>query len=137
MLQSTDKEVNMDIKEIQKFIETDYLAWNKHFVHQDKKTEAFVIMLKIAEETGKLAREVTRSFGFANQRHLDMPSKLDDKLASVLINTVLIARCLDIDVPAALNRKMEMIRERLKNGGKDECKDTLCHDMGCGFKKNK
>ena len=127
----------MDIKEIQKFIETDYLAWNKHFVHQDKKTEAFVIMLKIAEETGKLAREGPRSFGFANQRHLDMPSKLDDKLASVLINTVLIARCLDIDVPAALNRKMEMIRERLKNGGKDEGKDTLCHDMGCGCKKNK
>ena len=127
----------MDIKEIQKFIETDYLAWNKHFVHQDKKTEAFVIMLKIEEETGKLAREGPRSFGFANQRHLDMPSKHDDKLASVLINTVLIARCLDIDVPAALNRKMEMIRERLKNGGKDEGKDTLCHDMGCGCKKNK
>lgn len=120
----------MDLKDIQKFIETDYLEWNKYFTHQDKKTEAFVIMLKISEEAGELAREVSRSFGFASKKRLDKPSKLDSELADVLINTILLARCLDIDVKLALERKMEMIREYIN--GHDECKDSLCNQVGCG-----
>ena len=118
----------MDLKEIQSFIETDYLRWNTYFKNQEKKTEAFAIMLKISEETGELAREVLRSFGYANQKRLNEPSKLDSELADVLINTILLARCLDIDVPLALNRKMEMIREKIKNNGKEECTDSLCRD---------
>ena len=120
----------MEIKDIQKFIDTDYLAWNKYFVHQERQTEAFVIMMKVAEETGELAREVSRSFGFASQERLERPSKLDNELADVIINTILLAKCLDIDVPAALTRKMEMIREKLKNHDKGKCNSGSCQDMG-------
>ncbi len=122
----------MEIKDIQKFIETDYLEWNKYFVHQDKKTEDFVIMLKIAEETGELAREVSRAFGFASKKRLDKPSKLDSELADVLINTILLAKCLDIDVKLALERKMEMIKEQIN--GHNECQNDLCNQVGCGCK---
>ena len=118
----------MDLKQIQSFIESDYLEWNTYFKNQDKKTEAFAIMLKISEETGELAREVLRSFGYANQHRLDAPSKLDSELADVLINTMLLARCLNIDVPVALQRKMDMIKEKIKNKGKEECTDKLCRD---------
>ncbi len=115
----------MELKQIQNFIETDYLKWNTYFKNQDKKTEAFAIMLKISEETGELAREVLRSFGYANQKRLNEPSQLDSELADVIINTVLLARCLDIDVPLALQRKMEMIKEKIKHN-KEECKDCGC-----------
>ena len=121
----------MDFKEIQKFIESDYLEWNTYFKNQDKKTEAFAIMLKISEETGELAREVMRSFGYANQKRLNEPSQLDSELADVLINTILLARCLDINVPEILQRKMEMIREKIKSKGKEECTDSLCNDEPC------
>lgn len=121
----------MDIKDIEKFIETDYLEWNTHFKHEEKRTEAFVIMLKIAEETGELAREVARSFGFASQKRLDKPSKLDGELSDVIINSILLARCLDIDIKTALQRKMDMIKENIKNKGKDECSDSLCSEVGC------
>lgn len=118
----------MELKQIQNFIETDYLEWNTYFKNQDKKTEAFAIMLKISEESGELSREVLRSFGYANQKRLNEPSKLDSELADVLINTLLLALCLDIDVPMALQRKMEMIREKIKNKGKEECSNSLCKD---------
>ena len=124
------KEGSMEIKDIQKFIDTDYLAWNKHFVHQERQTEAFVIMMKIAEETGELAREVSRSFGFASKERLEKPSKLDSELADVLINTILLAKCLDIDVPAALTRKMEMIKEKIKNHDNGKCTSGPCQDTG-------
>ena len=120
----------MEIKDIQKFIDTDYLAWNKYFVHQEKQTEAFAIMMKVAEETGELSREVLRSFGFASKERLEEPSKLDGELADVIINTILLAKCLDIDVPAALTRKMEMIREKIKNHDKGGCTNDSCQDMG-------
>ena len=117
----------MDLKEIQTFIESDYLEWNTYFKNQDKKTEAFAIMLKISEESGELAREVLRSFGYANQERLNEPSQLDNELADVLINTILLARCLDIDVPHILERRMEMIREKIKN----KSKKKPCEDCGC------
>ena len=117
----------MDLKEIQTFIESDYLEWNTYFKNQDKKTEAFAIMLKISEESGELAREVLRSFGYANQERLNEPSRLDNELADVLINTILLARCLDIDVPHILERRMEMIREKIKN----KSKEKPCEDCGC------
>lgn len=117
----------MDLKEIQTFIESDYLEWNTYFKNQDKKTEAFAIMLKISEESGELAREVLRSFGYANQERLNEPSQLDNELADVLINTMLLARCLDIDVPHILERRMEMIREKIKN----KSKEKPCEDCGC------
>ena len=116
----------MEIKQIQNFIETDYLKWNTYFNNQDKKTEAFAVMLKISEETGELSREVLRSFGYANQERLDKPSKLDSELADVIINTILLAHCLNIDVPEVLERKMEMIKEKIKNNAKEECKDCGC-----------
>ncbi len=122
----------MDLKQIQNFIETDYLEWNTYFKNQDKKTEAFAIMLKISEETGELAREVLRSFGYANQKRLDEPSKLDSEFADVIINTILLGRCLDIDMPIALQRKMDMIKEKIKNKGKEECSDSLCKDEAPG-----
>ena len=120
----------MEIKDIQKFIDTDYLSLHKYFVHQERETEAVVIMMKVAEEAGELAREVARSFGFASKERLERPSKLDSELADVIINTILLAKCLDIDVPAALSRKMEMVREKLKNHGKDACASGSCHDTG-------
>ncbi len=110
----------MDLKQIQNFIENDYLNWNTYFKNQDKKTEAFAIMLKISEESGELAREVLRAFGYANQKRLDKPSKLDSELADVLINTIFLAKCLNIDVPLALEQKMEHIKEEIRlrdNGG--------------------
>ena len=118
----------MDFKEIQKFIETNYLQWNTYFQHQDKKTEAFAIMLKIAEETGELSREVLRSFGYANQKRLNEPSKLDSELADVLINTIFLAQCLDINIPEILNRKMEKIKEKIRNKNKEEYSDNSCSD---------
>ncbi len=118
----------MDLKQIQNFIETDYLKWNTFFTNQDKKTEAFAIMLKISEESGELAREVLRSFGYANQERLDKPSKLDSELADVLINTIFLGKCLDIDIPLALQQKMDVIKEKIKNKDKEECNDSLCRE---------
>ena len=112
----------MELKQIQNFIETDYLKWNTYFKNQDKKTEAFAIMLKISEEAGELAREVLRAFGYANQKRLDKPSKLDSELVDVLINTLLLAQCLDIDVPVALQQKMEHIKEEIRiRDNNNEC----------------
>ncbi len=109
----------MNIQEINNFITSDYLKLNTYLQNEDKQTQAFVVTIKIAEETGELAREVSRAFGFAKQKRLNMPSNLDSELADVIINTLLLAKSLDIDAETAIQNKMNRIKDNLLN--KDSC----------------
>jgi NTP pyrophosphatase (non-canonical NTP hydrolase) len=107
----------MDIKEINKFSAEAVKILNKKFEHQTKGTEAFVTMLKITKKTGFLAGEVAKSFGFASKEHQSEPFKLDNEMAGVVLKIFVLAAELSVDMEAALSRKMEMAREKMKADG--------------------
>lgn len=123
----------MEMKDIHNFIDMYFEKWNNTYKAQSKEMQAFVIMMKVSEEAGELAREVARSFGFASRKKLERPSKLDSELADVLIYTQLLAKCLGINVEAALKSKMDKIEEKLKNNDYAS-EGTMEDQMGCGCK---
>ena len=124
----------MEMKDIHNFIDMYFEKWNNTYKAQSKEMQAFVIMMKVSEEAGELAREVARSFGFASRKKLERPSKLDSELADVLIYTQLLAKCLGINVEAALKSKMDKIEEKLHNNDYAS-EGTMEDQMGCGCKE--
>ncbi|MDR1009385.1 MAG: hypothetical protein LBL52_04005 [Rickettsiales bacterium] len=104
----------MDIKELTKFVEEDYKAWNDMFKHQEKSTEAFVILGKLGKKLGDLDKEVAKEFGFCHKEALKEPMCADRKLAGLVINSLLLAKVLDIDMEKAMKDKMERMREHGK-----------------------
>ena len=124
----------MEMKDIQKFIDMYYEKWTDTYKTQTKEMQAFLLMMKVAESTGKLSREVARSFGFASRKRVDMPSRLDNKFASVIIYSHLLAKCLGIDVSAAIKSKMDIIEEKIKDGDYS-AEGNMCEQAGCGCKE--
>jgi hypothetical protein len=107
----------MDIKEVQTFVDGAVKALNKKFEGYPKETEAFVTMLKIQKKVGRLSAEVARSFGFVNKERATEPLQLDNIIAGAVLKLFVLARELDVDMEAALPRKMEMLREKMKAAG--------------------
>lgn len=121
----------MDMNKMHEFIDMYYEELNKRYDNQEKQTQAFILMLKVSEESGELAREVARSFGFASKKKLDRPSKLHSELADVIIYTHLLAKSLGINVHEALATKMDSIQEKLATGDYDKS-ESMCSEAGCG-----
>jgi len=70
--------------------------------------------VKLMEEVGELSDEILGSLGHQRQSKLDArnPENLSEEFADVIITAFLVAKSLDVDMPAALEKKMAKIRER-------------------------
>ena len=78
------------------------------------------LMVKLTEETGELADEVLASQGDQRKEKLSEMSTdgLENEVADVIITVLLLAAALNVDVSAALQKKIEKIRKRTYEHGR-------------------
>lgn len=86
---------------------------------KDEVTERerhFIRAAKLAEEVGELNSQILIKHKQARQVKNDAykDDDLHEELADVLITTLLLAKSLDIDVNAALRKRVDRLRERFK-----------------------
>ncbi len=70
--------------------------------------------VKLMEEVGELSDEILASLGDQRKTKLEgrTPEGIPEELADVIITTFLLAKAVNADIPAALEKKMKKIRER-------------------------
>jgi NTP pyrophosphatase (non-canonical NTP hydrolase) len=102
-------------KELAKLAEDIAKALDKKLSHMDKETRAFMTMLKIHKKAGHLSGEVMKSFGYSSKEHAKEPLQLDNLMAGVVLKVFVLAKQLDVDMDKALERKIEAVREKIKN----------------------
>jgi NTP pyrophosphatase (non-canonical NTP hydrolase) len=74
--------------------------------------------VKLFEEAGELCDEILATMGWQRKEKLDAktPESLGEEFADVLITLFLLAKTLNVDFPAVLNKKIEKIRLRDASG---------------------
>lgn len=105
----------MTIEEFQKFIdEQDALFRTTKTVGYSERERILARTVKLSEELGELSDEVLASLG--DQRTGKMNGRnaesLGDEFADVVIVAFLLAKAMDVNVPEALARKIEKIKEK-------------------------
>jgi len=81
----------------------------------DNEKLAYMRFAKLVEETGELSAEVLKHFGRQHESKLAdiVKDDLENELADVIITTLLLAKCLDVDPDRCLERKIEKIKKKL------------------------
>ncbi len=94
--------------------EADKKLINVYKVHDVEKL-AYMRLGKLVEETGELSAEVLKRFGRQHKSKLagGVKDDLENELADVIITTLLLAKCLDVDTDRCLERKIEKIKKKL------------------------
>lgn len=105
----------MTLDELNAFIEErDIIFRGAKNGNVSERERALSRTVKLMEETGELADEILGSMGFQREEKLKgkTPETLAEEFADVVITTLLIAKSMNVDVPAALESKIEKIRAR-------------------------
>jgi NTP pyrophosphatase (non-canonical NTP hydrolase) len=89
---------------------------NQFYPSATEREEILARMTKLTEEVGELADEVLASSGYQRQEKLDAKESdaLAKEFADVIITTLLLAKTMKVDVPAALRMKIEKIDARFE-----------------------
>jgi NTP pyrophosphatase (non-canonical NTP hydrolase) len=105
----------MTFEELQEFIEQQHQFFRS--LKDKSLSEREDILgrtVKLSEELGELSDEVLASLGLQRKGKLESrnPDNLAAEFADVIIVTFLLARSMDVDIPAALMNKIEKIRTK-------------------------
>ncbi|MFH0905109.1 MAG: MazG nucleotide pyrophosphohydrolase domain-containing protein [bacterium] len=82
--------------------------------YPDEEKRILARTVKLSEELGELCDEVLSFNSMQRQEKLDTneADNLSAEFADVLITTLLLARVMGVDIPVALERKIEKINKR-------------------------
>jgi len=105
----------MNMEELQNFIDIqDALLYSAKDKTQTDRERILSRTVKISEEFGELCDEVLASLG--DQRKDKMENRnlesLSDEFADVVITTFLLAKLMKVNIPKALERKIEKIKTK-------------------------
>lgn len=98
----------MEIKEMQDKI-------HKHIEKHGGYWEPMMILGRLAEETGEVARIMNTTFGQKKIRNPENESELEEELADLLVVVTALANTQNIDLEKALVEKLE--KDLKKNRG--------------------
>jgi len=104
----------MSLEEFQKFIDEQDAFFRSLGNSASDRERILARTVKLSEELGELCDEVLASLGIQRKAKLENrdPNGLGNEFADVIIVAFLLAKSLNIDVKAALERKMQKIREK-------------------------
>lgn len=105
----------MSIEDFKKFIDEQHEFFRK-VKKQTKKDRIYARTIKLGEEYGELCDEVLEYMHdqrAAKSKH-HRAEDLGSEFADVLVVLFMLAKAMDVDVMAALNRKIAKIRKRNK-----------------------
>jgi len=117
---ATDTNQDLTLKEMQKCLD-DYIQQFKvgYFSTEEQ-------MLRLIEEVGELAREVSHASGVKPKKADEKEGSLPEELADVFVVTLLMANSLGIDLTEQFQKNMEKFQHRDKY--RFERKDGKVHD---------
>jgi NTP pyrophosphatase (non-canonical NTP hydrolase) len=105
----------MNLKELQEFIDyEDNLLRSIKNTSQTEQERILSRTVKVSEEFGELCDEVLASLGqqrIGKMENHDVEN-LSDEFADVVITTFLLAKSMGVDIPNALNKKIEKIKAK-------------------------
>jgi len=104
----------MTLEELAAFIEEADSYLKEKYPQETAETRVFSRTIKISEELGELCGEVMAQNNQQRQEKLDAANRetLGSEFADVLITTLLLAHSMEVDIPAALEKKIAKIRAR-------------------------
>ena len=70
------------------------------------------LMARITEEVGELAREVNHPYGEKQKKATEAPNSVAEELGDVLINTIIMANALEIDLTSVFEQNMTKFQRR-------------------------
>jgi len=97
------------------FVETEDERLKKYYGGcSDREKRILARTVKLAEEVGELCNEVLAHNSLQRKQKLDNHNKesLSEEVADVLITALLLAKSMDVDVEAAIEKKMKKINGR-------------------------
>lgn len=108
----------MTFQELLQFIDVEDSRLRNRF-GKNFATEKEIILaktVKLSEEVGELSSEVLGHNGDQRKEKLDQRTSdsLPNELADVIVTTLLLAKSLNVDIRAALTKKIERIHQRYK-----------------------
>jgi NTP pyrophosphatase (non-canonical NTP hydrolase) len=112
--------VNMEIKELQKFIAEESNRINANYlVDYDSEKRILHAVAKLLEESGEVSDATLKSLNAqrkAKMGEFDV-KKVGEEIADVYFTSGIIAHLLKIDIEEALRAKMKKIEARYDKGG--------------------
>lgn len=104
----------MTFNEFQKFIDEQDALFRSLGKGDSERERILARTVKLSEEMGELCDEVLGFLGLQRKSKLEGkgPDDVADEIADVVIVAFLLAKSLDMNVPAALARKIQKIQEK-------------------------
>ncbi|TSC79996.1 MAG: Uncharacterized protein G01um101429_308 [Parcubacteria group bacterium Gr01-1014_29] len=104
----------MTLEEFQKFIDEQDAFFRSLGKSASERERVLARTVKLSEELGELCDEVLASQGFQRAGKMETRDQngLGDEFADVAIVTFLLAKSMNVDIMAALDRKVKKIKEK-------------------------
>lgn len=104
----------MNIKELEQFIEEEIKKLVNYYKNKSDEELTLAMTAKMAEEMGELINEILSHKGFQRKEKLENLKKeeLGKEFADVLVTALILAKRFDIDIEAALKKRMNKLKER-------------------------
>lgn len=105
----------MIIEDFQKFIDKQHILFRSLKKRSKRgQEEIFARTIKLGEEYGELCDQVLASVGDQRENKLkkNNSNDLSDEFADVIITTFLLAKSMGVDIPSALDHKVQKIRKK-------------------------
>ena len=104
----------MTFEEFQKFIDDQDAFFRSLGKSSSERDRVLARAVKLSEEMGELSGEVLGFLGLQRKSKLEgkTPESMADEIADVVIVAFLLAKSMNVEVPAALARKIKKIQEK-------------------------
>jgi len=105
----------MELKDLLKFIEIEDERLKKYYGgYDDQEKRILARTVKLTEELGELCDEVLAYNSLQRKQKLDNHDKenLPEEFADVIITALLLAKAMNVDIEAALEKKVEKVNKR-------------------------
>lgn len=118
-MEDKEKRIVMELRDLWQFIEIQDENLKRYYSGLEQESLVLARTVKLTEELGELCQEVLVHCSLQRKQKLEKfdKQKLPEEFADVLITALLLAKSMNIDIEAALEKKIRKIKKRL--GGVD------------------
>ncbi len=104
----------MELKELLKFIENEDARLKKYYGYTDQEKRILARTVKLSEELGELCEEVLSHSSIQRKEKLDGrdDKNLQEEFADVIFTTLLLAKAMNVNIEAAMEKKIEKVNNR-------------------------
>ncbi len=103
----------MEFDELVEFVSEEHARLMKYYGFEDKEDITYPMMLKVMEELGELSEAILHKRSLQRNEKLNSKKvELEGEFVDVILTTLLLAECFDVDIRNELKKKIEKIKKR-------------------------